>query len=168
MYISVRNIKFAYVSTFRIQFVNWSERVIYMWVMIYCFSLLYHCQHLSRIQLYIWATRWFLIWSSNCFALTWVFDRVSVAHLFRFLRCVFCFVLFVLVLCVMYSMWPVSLYFPFRIAPSDPSGAHEINTHILVRFVLLSLPLWFSSFFPVFYQSVDWKLFSITYTRLTR
>ena len=118
MYMSVRNIKFAYVSTFRIQFVNWSERVVYMWVMIYCFSLLYHCQHLSRIQLYIWATRWFLIWSSYCFAPTWVFDRVSVAHLFRFLRCVFCFVLFVLVLCVMYPMWPVSLYFPFRIAPS--------------------------------------------------
>ena len=45
--------------------------------------------------------------------LSLVFGGTHVAHLISFLCCVICFVLFVVVLCLLYPMLPVSLDCPF-------------------------------------------------------
>jgi hypothetical protein len=56
------------------------------------------------------------------FTIIWVHPRVllevSVTHDFSFLCCVFVFVLFVFVVCLVYPMLLISLDCPFLIAPS--------------------------------------------------
>jgi hypothetical protein len=60
-------------------------------------------------------------------SLLFFFGEVSVAHLFNFLCCVFA--LFIFVLCLVYTMLPVSLDCPVLIAPSVFSNVYLCSSY---------------------------------------
>ena len=65
-----------------------------------------------------------------------VFDGINVAHLFNFLCCVLFCVAFVLVLCIVCPMLPVSLDWPFLIALSVFSNVYFIYALQILRHIM--------------------------------